>query len=669
MNTNCELKNDQIMNEEEKQLKAEEYFKQGNAYYDWGDYARAIESYNKVIELKPDYEAYFILGIAYVNQGDYAMAIKSYNKAIKLKPDYEAYYNLGIAYRKQSDYARAIESYNKAIELMPDYAEAHYNLGNAYYEQGDYARAIESYNKAIEKNPDYAGAYYNLGIVYDNQEDYAKAIESYNKAIEIKPDYAEAYYNLIELCQNRKDEYVDKVAAILNNNKKNFKKDIVYIMSLYPNIDELIRKLLDTDYDDFPRMLKKYNITDKKSEEYEIYEKIYLTSNKIMQLLHVNNEEETRRGLAHYTRKIIAEALLIKEKKDVSSIDFLTILASNNPAEEANTCLGKAKNEEGASPFRLNSIITSNDPTEGAIAFEYLGLKNEEKDRNYQAFIACFTFDHECLNQFRLYGKDQGKEATGVSLVFRKDFFAEKPAGMAQSIASKIDYNVTKQERKDSNIIKQGTKEDNVVAKQDTKQNAKEEYALYRCVYIDPETKQIMALGHKDDYTFFRDKLDDKRKKGLSDEEKKELSKDEKDEVNREIETYKQEINKNLIEVRKEFDELKKIIQENKEKYKIEEKLVCDLLINLRYLVKHIAFKEEQECRVVKVASLLNHDKVKLKGDSMYMDTRTIDKLVDRIYFAPSATDMELFHEKLVHAGLDKIECRKCTHPIRIAKT
>jgi hypothetical protein len=371
-----------------------------------------------------------------------------------------------------------------------------------------------------------------------------------------------------------------------------------------------------------------------------------------MQLLHVNNGEETGRGLAHYTRKIIAEALLIKEKKGISSIDFLTILASNNPVEEANTCLGKAKNEEGASPFRLNSIITSNDPTEGAIAFEYLGLKNEEKDRNYQAFIACFTFDPECLNQFRLYGKDQGKEATGVSIVFRKSFFAEKPAGMAQSMAREINYNVTKQLGKENDVV--------------TKQDAKEKYALYRCVYIDPEIKQIMALGHKDDYTFFRDKLDDKRKKDfLSDEEKKELSKEEKDEVNGEIETYKKKINNKLEEVQKEFEKLKELIQDNKDK--VEEKLVCDLLINLRYLVKHIAFKEEQECRVVKVASLGSNGKVKLDGDSMYIETRTIDELVDRIYFAPSATDMELFHEKLVHIG-NKIECRQCTHPIRIAK-
>jgi tetratricopeptide (TPR) repeat protein len=641
------------MNDEEKQRQAEEYLEQGNAYSNQGNYASAIVSYNEAIKLEPDDAAiYYNLGIASSNQGDYAEAIVSYNKAIELNPDYaDAYNNLGIAYRNQGDYARAMVSYNRAIELNPDYVAAYYNLGNAYRDQGDYASAIVSYNKAIELNPDYVDAYnnlgiayrnqgdyasamvsynraielnpddadvhYNLGIAYSNQGDYASAIVSYNRAIELNPDFATAYYNLIKLCQNRKDEYVDKVTAILNDNKKYFKIDIVYMMSIYTDIDELIRKLLDNGYDDyFSRMLNKYNKSNEKSEEYGIYEKIYLSSNKIMQLLHVNNNEETTRGFAHYTRKITAENLLIKEKesKDIS-----------------------------VSPFRLSSILTSNDPTEGTIAFTYLGLENEEKDRDYQAFIGCFTFDPESLNQFRLYGKDQGKEATGVSLVFKKDFFAEKPAGMASySMAGEKDDSGTKQ---------------------DAKQGAKKEYALYRCIYIDPETKQIMTLGYKDDYTFFRDRLDEPGENELSDEEKSE--------VDGKIKIYHDKINENLQKVQKEFDALKQLIRDNKDK--IEEKLICDLLINLRYLVKHIAFKEEQECRVVKVESLRSYDKqgnrkVILDGDNMFINTRAIDRLVERVYFAPSTPDMELFQEKLVYTGL-KVECRKCTHPIRITKT
>jgi tetratricopeptide (TPR) repeat protein len=522
---------------------------------------------------------------------------------LKLEPNAAAgtYCLLGIAYSEQGDYDKAIESYQKAIERKPKWAEAYYLLGIVYFIQDDYDKTIESYQKAIERKPKWAEAYYSLGITYKNQGDYAEAIEAYHNAVKFKPNFAEAYRNL--------------GSAYKNQNK-------------YATAIKFYRKAieLEIDYDDyFSSRLDKYTITEK-HEKYKTYTKIYLSSKIIMWLLHVDNIEETEWGFAHYTRKITAEELLIKEKKGVSPIE-------------------KAKEEESVSPFRLSSILTSNDPEEGTIAFKYFSLKNEEKDRDYQAFIACFTFDPECLNQFRLYGKDQGKEATGVSLVFRKDFFAKEPVGM-------ISYAMV------------DTKEKSVT-KQDTKQDEKEEYALFRCVYIDPETKQIMALGHKDDYTFFRDN-DDKRKKELPDEGKKELSDKEKNEIDEKINNYKKKINKNLQAVREKFDELKQLIQDNKNE--VEEKLVCDMLINLRYLVKHIAFKEEQECRVVKVESLRNHDKVTLNGDSMYIDTKTIDKLVDKIYFAPSATDMELFQEKLVYNDL-KIECRQCKHPIRIAKT
>ena len=46
-------------------------------------------------------------------------------------------------------------------------------------------------------------------------------------------------------------------------------------------------------------------------------------------------------------------------------------------------------------------------------------------NKNLHSFISCFTFNNDSLNQFRLYGKQDNKEASGVSLVLRKIFFQE----------------------------------------------------------------------------------------------------------------------------------------------------------------------------------------------------------------------------------------------------
>jgi hypothetical protein len=78
----------------------------------------------------------------------------------------------------------------------------------------------------------------------------------------LNPKGAWAYYNLIELCQKGNKEQIDKVAGMLklNKNKGYFKIDIANIMSQYKNIDELIKKLLDTGYDDyFSQTLNKYS--------------------------------------------------------------------------------------------------------------------------------------------------------------------------------------------------------------------------------------------------------------------------------------------------------------------------------------------------------------------------------------------------------------------------
>ncbi|MDR2127075.1 MAG: tetratricopeptide repeat protein, partial [Prevotellaceae bacterium] len=482
---------------------------------------------------------------------------------------------------------------------------AYYNRGITYLKKGDYDKVIEDCNKAIELKSDNAAAYFMRGIAYGVKGDYDKAIEDYTKAIELKPDFAETYYRLIALCENENAKYIDTVIRILENNKKHFKINIVYAMSQYKNIDRIISKLLDIDYDDyFYQTLNKDKKTDKNSKEYNCYKEIYLFSIKIMQLLHVRNNEETGNGFVHYTRKDIAETLLIKKKDE-----------------------GKV------SPFRLNSILTSNDPTEGEIVFDYLGLENKGTDRDYQAFIACFTFDSECLNQFRLYGKEEGQEATGVSLVFNKNFFAENPAQIVSKgmIKGQDDKTVTQAEK-----------------------TTIDKYPLYRCVYIDPKTKQIITLGHKDDYTFFRSYS--------------EINEVKQNEIREKIDNYKKDINEKLQAVRDEFEALKKYIDNAKTEHNIKDQIVCDLLINLRYLIKHIAFKEEQECRIVKVETLANHDKVKLEGDKMFIETQAIGRFIDKIFFAPNAAGMELFQEKLIYYGSKHITCYQCEHPIRIAR-
>lgn len=178
-------------------ISAETYLKDGDACHEKKDYDCALNSYNKAIELNPQYvDAYYSRGVVYDDKGGYDQAISDYTKAIELNPQYaEAYYNRGFAYDNKGDHEQAIRDYSKVIELKPQIVAAYINRGAAYAQKGDYDQAISDYNKAIQSNPQHAGAYYNRGCTYDDKGDYDQAIRDYTKAIELNPRYSDAYVN------------------------------------------------------------------------------------------------------------------------------------------------------------------------------------------------------------------------------------------------------------------------------------------------------------------------------------------------------------------------------------------------------------------------------------------------------------------------------------------
>ena len=81
---------------------------------------------------------------------------------------------------------------------------------------------------------------------------------------------------------------------------------------------------------------------------------------------------------------------------------------------------------ETASPMRLGSSTYMNDPSEGRGLLDLLNqqdleLENKTDGASHNAFFTCFSSRVNDLNQFRLYGKEDGVEASGCCLVFNKN--------------------------------------------------------------------------------------------------------------------------------------------------------------------------------------------------------------------------------------------------------
>ncbi|MBC7774463.1 MAG: VWA domain-containing protein [Phycisphaerae bacterium] len=102
-------------------------------------------------------------GERYYDKGDYEKAQEAYQKS----KSSAARYNAGNAAYLQSEYAEAAQFFREAAEksLSPaDKSNALYNLGNACLLQGDYRAAIEAYERSLRLVPKRPDAQKNLQI-------------------------------------------------------------------------------------------------------------------------------------------------------------------------------------------------------------------------------------------------------------------------------------------------------------------------------------------------------------------------------------------------------------------------------------------------------------------------------------------------------------------------
>ena len=108
--------------------------------------------------------AYFYLGNILYKLGDTAGAIESYEKVVKLKPDWvEAYIKLGTILFKPSEIdllERTIGHLRQAIALKPNSIKAHLKLGLALLYHGEFAesinvtqRGVKLHQQKLEANP------------------------------------------------------------------------------------------------------------------------------------------------------------------------------------------------------------------------------------------------------------------------------------------------------------------------------------------------------------------------------------------------------------------------------------------------------------------------------------------------------------------------------------
>ncbi len=153
------------------------------------NYKKAIENYNKAIEINPlCFTAYINRGIAYVLLSDYRRAIKDFDKAEKLDPKNPIVYtNRGIAYHNLMEEEQAIKDFNKAVQVAPNSREGYLERGLYFVLIEEYDKAIKDFEKIIKLFPEEEFGYVGRGIAYALLEEYENALEDFQKALKINP--------------------------------------------------------------------------------------------------------------------------------------------------------------------------------------------------------------------------------------------------------------------------------------------------------------------------------------------------------------------------------------------------------------------------------------------------------------------------------------------------
>ncbi len=510
------------------------------------------------------------------------------------------------------------------------YAGANYKLGDYYqYELSKLNLAKIYYSKILETNDKkiYKNAQFQLLNIALDFRDFEEAESRLKEISRLELDLKNKNQGCYELAllnfglvlkeNHRFDEACEKFKSIQCN--KEIKARAIYEMGiLISDIKEKYNYLENNiDQQTIVGVAKKYKlailkriISSNLNESIQIIlDQLSEIVDSILNLISVDSFHEVY--VAHYTSIFVAKKLL----------------TSNFQKNEQNQVILNFTDK-----LRLSPINLVNDPSEGHILASILGL-NDIFNVEQKTFISCFTLHHDSLNQFRLYGKDKLQEASGLSLVMdRRTFFTSFP-----------------QHHRISNFKE--------LVEKNSKFNL---MPLYRCIYLDA-TSGLIKVAQREEWSFHREYKANNKLNLLEqnpDAEKKWTA-------------YQAEILKIESAVRQKLTALVQQVKLlNQQKLsKQEQDLLAEILLPLRYLIKHMAFKEEQECRMIYVTQidnpLIQYDE---KNNRIYIDYEpSVMAHLEKIYLAPKAKGEQMLFEYLCSRG-QEIRKHKPSAKVKISQ-
>jgi len=155
-------------------------------------FSEALDWGHKAQTLAPQAAyAYGVIADAQTELGDYDAAVDTLQRMVNLRPDISSYSRISYARELHGDTDGAITAMRQAVEAGGPAAEnlgwTQVQLGNLYFNSGQLAAAETAYNAALVAYPGYLHARAGLAQVRAAQGRSAEAIDLYKQAIAVVP--------------------------------------------------------------------------------------------------------------------------------------------------------------------------------------------------------------------------------------------------------------------------------------------------------------------------------------------------------------------------------------------------------------------------------------------------------------------------------------------------
>ena len=590
-----------------------------------------------------------------INLGNFEYVIEKCSEYIKSYPDYSFLYNYrGLCKNNLGLYEEAIKDFDISIELNKELynkndnyiketvkknlTEAYYYKGLAKKDLGEYEEAIKDFQEALKYNRTYLLiVYYNIGISKINLGEYEDAINYFDNINQIKyynetEKKEESYY--IKIYEYHMSTFCNKAFAKLLSGKNVYFEDfinynkffipnnnhIIYIVSFlfenykYDLIEKIFNYLVEENYNDLWENDITFNLLKNKTIDKEILKNIkknLLYQYLLLQSLSFNNKTLKREftyniEIAHYT--------------------------------SLNTLLKLIKEDN---KIRITNISNANDPKEGKILENILN-KNKldikiKNDENLITLQTSFSRNKDALTMFRLYGKNENKEATGICLVIDKKYFNDNYL----SPVIELNLDNQKQEEKKGNENYKKAKE--IIQKRLGIKN------LYWVIYYNEEKNQLVFNPTKSKYSSVIIDLNtiNKNKKNIN-----------------KIEDLINCIFHNIINSAKEIDKI-----ENKN---LKDEIFSNLFENIRYIIKHEAFFEEQELRML-ITTDYKNENINIEEDKkrLYLNYNKLfnenENFIKEIILGGKIEDKELTADYIKQIIYNKYKDNDKTNKIKVS--